>query len=97
MHRITFSLCAGLLLGIASVAHAQTFPSKPIRIVAPFPPGAGTDTLARTLSGPLSKALGQNIIVENRPGGALSGGRPYAADHCEQFHDQSRRALEAAV
>ena len=68
MHRITFSLCAGLLLGIASVAHAQTFPSKPIRIVAPFPPGAGTDTLARTLSGPLSKALGQNIIVENRPG-----------------------------
>ena len=79
MHRITFSLCAGLLLGIASVAHAQTFPSKPVRIIAPFPPGAGTDTLARTLSGPLSKALGQNIIVENRPGAGTVVGTEVAA------------------
>jgi tripartite-type tricarboxylate transporter receptor subunit TctC len=79
MHRTTFSMCAGLLLGILSMAHAQTFPSKPVRIIAPFPPGAGTDTLARTLSGPLSKALGQNIIVENRPGAGTVVGTEVAA------------------
>jgi tripartite-type tricarboxylate transporter receptor subunit TctC len=73
------SICAALLLGIPLVAHAQTFPSKPIRIIAPFPPGAGTDTLARTLSGPLSKSLGQNIIVENRPGAGTVVGTEVAA------------------
>jgi len=71
------SICAALLLGIPLVAHAQTFPSKPIRIIAPFPPGAGTDTLARTLSGPLSKALGQNIIVKTGPAPAPSSGRKW--------------------
>ena len=79
MGRVVLSICAALLLGILSVAHAQTFPAKPIRIIAPFPPGAGTDTLARTLSGPLSKALGQNIIVENRPGAGTVVGTEVAA------------------
>ena len=79
MRRLLFPICAALLPGIPLVAHAQTFPSKPIRIIAPFPPGAGTDTLARTLSGPLSKALGQNIIVENRPGAGTVVGTEVAA------------------
>ncbi len=57
--------CAALLIGIPMAAHSQAFPSKPIRIIAPFQPGAGTDTLARTLAPPLTRALGQNIIVEN--------------------------------
>jgi tripartite-type tricarboxylate transporter receptor subunit TctC len=67
------------VLALASPVHAQTYPSKPIRIIAPFPPGAGTDTLARTLSGPLSKSLGQNIIVENRPGAGTVVGTEVAA------------------
>ena len=79
MRRFPFYVCAAVLLGIPIVAHAQTFPAKPIRIIAPFPPGAGTDTLARTLSGPLSKALGQNIIVENRPGAGTVVGTEVAA------------------
>ena len=62
-----------------SIVAAQPFPSKPIRIIAPFPPGAGTDTLARTLAGPLSKALGQNVIVENRPGAGTVVGTEVAA------------------
>ncbi len=39
--RILFCVCAGLLIGVALPVHAQTYPSKPIRIIAPFPPGAG--------------------------------------------------------
>jgi tripartite-type tricarboxylate transporter receptor subunit TctC len=73
------SIFAALLLGILSAAHAQTFPSKPVRIIAPFPPGAGTDTLARTLAGPLTKSLGQNIVVENRPGGGTVVGTEVVA------------------
>ncbi len=79
MARLMLSIFAALLLGIPLAAQPQAFPSKPIRIIAPFPPGAGTDTLARTLSGPLSKALGQNIIVENRPGAGTVVGTEVAA------------------
>jgi len=79
MRRFPCYVCAAVLLGIPMAVHAQTYPSKPIRIIAPFPPGAGTDTLARTLSGPLSKALGQNIIVENRPGAGTVVGTEVAA------------------
>lgn len=79
MGRLLVSIFAALLLGIPLTAQPQAFPSRPIRIIAPFPPGAGTDTLARTLSGPLSKALGQNIIVENRPGAGTVVGTEVAA------------------
>jgi len=59
-----------LLLAVFSAnAFAQQWPSKPIRYIVPFPPGAFNDTLARTLAADLPKALGQPVIVENRPGG----------------------------
>jgi tripartite-type tricarboxylate transporter receptor subunit TctC len=51
------------------VASAQSWPSKPLRYIVPFPPGAFNDTLARTLSAELPKMLGQPVVVENRPGG----------------------------
>ena len=53
----------------ASTAAAQEFPSKPIRFIVPFPPSGAVDVLARTLGPPMSKALGQSVVVENRPGG----------------------------
>ena len=52
------------LFGIGGAA-AQTYPSRPITIIAPFPPGGPSDALARILSGPLEAALGQPIVIEN--------------------------------
>jgi tripartite-type tricarboxylate transporter receptor subunit TctC len=52
----------------AGEAFAQDFPNRPIRIVVPFPPGGAADIIARTLAQPLTRAFGQTIIVENRPG-----------------------------
>ena len=65
------SLCswAGALQSIAR-AHAQAFPNRPIWVVVPFPAGGPTDGMARIISDRLGAVLGQNIIVENRGGGA---------------------------
>lgn len=50
---------------------AQGYPAKPIRLLAPFAPGGSTDVTARILGAPVGQALGQNIVIDNRPG---SGG-----------------------
>jgi tripartite-type tricarboxylate transporter receptor subunit TctC len=64
-------LIAGVLLAAcAATASAQSFPSKPIRIVVPFPPGGTTDVLARAAAQKLSDTLGQPAVVDNRPGAA---------------------------
>ena len=64
---ITRGACA-LAACAANVAIAQPFPSKPVRIVVPFPPSGSVDVAARALAPPLAKALGQSVVVDNRPG-----------------------------
>lgn len=65
------NVLAGLLMAAAiSPARAQNFPTGLVRIVVPFPPGGGTDALARLLSVNLQMLWGQSVILENRPGAA---------------------------
>ena len=60
---------AAVLALAGSAAVAQGFPSKPIRIVIPFPPGGGTEVVARSLGDQMTRTFGQPVVVENRPGG----------------------------
>src|SRR5262245_21041786 len=66
---------AALLLAcLCATGAAAEYPDKPIRLVVPQAPGSATDTVARILGAELAKELGQQIVVDNRPGGALTIG-----------------------
>ncbi|HVQ61517.1 MAG TPA: tripartite tricarboxylate transporter substrate binding protein [Burkholderiales bacterium] len=68
-----------LLFAFAGSVHAQSaYPSRPIKFVAPFPPGGSSDVLCRLLGAKLTEGLGQPVAVENRPGAAASIGHEYA-------------------
>ena len=69
----------GLSLCIHLSAMAQNFPAKPIKLIAPFAAGGAADTVARQLAPKLSQALGQTVIVENRPGAGGAIGSAFVA------------------
>lgn len=84
----TFLCCfpALALLAVPVDASAQSFPSKPIRIVVPAAPGGGTDILARMLSPKLTEQFGQQIVIENRAGGATMIGTEFVARSAPDGH-----------
>ena len=65
---------AGLLLALAAAGAAAQFPDRPLRLIVPQAPGSATDTVARILAPEMSRPLAQPVVVENRPGGALTIG-----------------------
>jgi len=67
MKHLVLAVACATGLGAATQATAQAWPAKPIRLVVPFPPGGGMDVLARSFGPGLSAALGQPVVIENRP------------------------------
>ncbi len=77
---MSFRSLACLLLALAAgLAHAQSWPSRPIKVVVPFPAGGPTDVLTRVLADKLSTAFGQPVVVENKPGAGGTIGADFVA------------------
>lgn len=81
--------------GLAGAAHAQAWPARPVKIITPFPAGQGPDALLRSVGEKLATALGQGVIIENRPGAsgflafqAVKAAAPdgYTLVHMDSFH-----------
>ncbi|MGE0559282.1 MAG: Bug family tripartite tricarboxylate transporter substrate binding protein [Burkholderiales bacterium] len=85
--KLKSAMVAGAVLAACTfAAAAQNFPSKPVRIVVPFPPGGGVDIVARLVGPKLSAQYGQQVIVENRAGAAGIIGTEYAARSAPDGH-----------
>ena len=74
MHRIAPALMCVLLTMGSTLAEAQAYPTRPVRAIVPFAPGGATDAVMRMIAPRLSENLGQQVVVENRPGGAATIG-----------------------
>ena len=72
------AVCAVASL-VLPAAHAQTYPTKPIRLIVPFPAGGATDLFARSLSQKLGERLGQSVVIDNKPGAGGTLGSDLAA------------------
>lgn len=77
MHKLSW-IVAGLI-GIAGVAHADDYPSRPIHLVVPYAPGGITDVATRMVAQKLEKELGESIVIENRAGAATTVASNYVA------------------
>src|SRR5215467_8575925 len=76
-HRRDFlhlAVAAGALLTAPRIARAQVYPTRPVRIIVPFAAGGGTDITARVIGQWLSEHMGQQFVIENRPGGGTNIG-----------------------
>ncbi len=85
MLRMLFALLA--LVAAVAPAHAQSYPTKPLRLIVPFPPGGGTDFVARTVANELGKSTGWTVVVDNKAGAAGTIGLVEAARAPNEGYD----------
>jgi tripartite-type tricarboxylate transporter receptor subunit TctC len=86
----------------AANAAGQSFPTRPIRLIVPFPPGGATDTFSRAAAVEMTKSLGQTVIVENRPGAGTTIGADFVAKsppdgHTLFFTDLSTHTITSSL
>lgn len=83
---IMLTLSAGAFAGTAGAQSAAAYPSKPIRIVVPFPPGGGADAVARLLAPKMHERLGQSVVIDNRSGASTIIGGELVAKAAADGH-----------
>lgn len=79
IHTVRLALSLVAAVNAAAAIAADAYPSRPIRMISPYAPGGGSDTLARVLGSKLGETIGQHIVVDNRPGAAGSLGAELVA------------------
>jgi tripartite-type tricarboxylate transporter receptor subunit TctC len=68
MRKILAAVAAGIALALLAAPAGAQYPNKAVKVVVPFPAGGAADTIMRIIGQPLAQALGQPVVVENRPG-----------------------------
>ena len=103
MRRLSGAVLTALFAAaIPASVLAQAFPVKPVRLVVPFPPGGATDTFSRVAAAEMTKTLGQQVLVENRPGAGTTIGAELVAKsppdgHTLFFTDLSTHTITASL
>ena len=77
--RLTVHTMVALLLAMNAAACAQSFLTKPIRVIIPVPPGGNVDTVMRAIAPKMSETIGQSVVLETRPGASTNLGMEMAA------------------
>ena len=97
MQRLTSCALSAAWVMWAGLAHAQSWPTKPVTIVVPFPAGGTTDVLARAVSTKLSSTIGQPVIVDNKPGAGATLGADLVAKASPDGHTLLMGAVHHTV
>ena len=79
MHKVYAIACAAAIIFGAQETRAQQYPAKTIRLIMPYPPGGSTDIVGRLMAERLTMALGQIVLVDNKPGASAQIGTELAA------------------
>ena len=88
-------IAAGFLTAVAAFAHAQAYPTKPVRVVVPYPAGGSVDNIVRALTQRLGRTWGPQIVIENKPGGGTQIGAEAVAKSAPDGHTLFATGMES--